>query len=216
MSKECWVGPAYPVEPISRALGLVTHPLELAAHPPDDISIDPLQGRTHLRLIEVAVVGDPAADARVVHLGQFGQGFVVAMMKRPAADFPADARQCLRASGGLETVSEDASVPLHPHYLSGSKLEAEKVKVDVGKVAAPVDILAVDDLRLLRMQHQLAGRQAVGHRAPECPRLLGALAMTNDVVRVPLEQDVQKLPRYPHVECCNQCQPGAAVRHTRG
>jgi hypothetical protein len=30
--------------------------------------------------------------------------------------------------------------------------------VDVGKVAAPVDILAVDDLRLLRMQHQLAGR----------------------------------------------------------
>src|ERR1700740_223819 len=74
MSKECWVGPAYPVEPISRALGLVTHPLELAAHPPDDISIDPLQGGTQLRPIEVAVVGDPAADARVVHLGQFGQG----------------------------------------------------------------------------------------------------------------------------------------------
>ena len=64
MSKECWVGPAYPVEPISRALGLVTHPLELAAYPPDDISIDPLQGRTQLRLIEVALVGDPAADAR--------------------------------------------------------------------------------------------------------------------------------------------------------
>ena len=73
MSKECWVGPAYPIEPISRALGLVTHPLELAAYPPDDISIDPLQGRTQLRLIEVAVVGDPAADARVVHLGQFGR-----------------------------------------------------------------------------------------------------------------------------------------------
>src|ERR1700739_2889949 len=53
---------------------LVTHPLELAAYPPDDISIDPLQGGTQLRPIEVAVVGDPAADARVVHLGQFGQG----------------------------------------------------------------------------------------------------------------------------------------------
>ena len=37
MTKECWVGPAYRVEPISRALGLVTHPLELAAYPPDDI-----------------------------------------------------------------------------------------------------------------------------------------------------------------------------------
>ena len=117
------------------------------------------------------------------------------MMKRPAADISAEARQCLRADGGLETVREDAPVRLHPHDLSGSKLEAEKVKADVGKVAAPVDILAVDDLRLLRMQHQLAGRQAVGNRAPECPRLLGALAMTNDIVRVPLEQDVCKVPR---------------------
>src|ERR1700745_1950162 len=97
-----------------------------------------------------------------------------------------------------------ANIRLHPHYLSGSKLEAEKVKVDVGEVAAPVHILAVDDLCLLRMQHQLAGRKAVGNRAPECPRLLGALAMTNDVVRVPLEQDVRKLPRYPHVECVMQ------------
>ena len=204
MGKECWVGPAYPVKPISRAFGLVAHPLKLAAYPPDDIGIDPLQGRTQLRLIEVAVVGDPAADAWIVHLGQFGQGLVAAMMQRPAADFPADAGQCLWASGGLKTVREDAPVRLHPHHLSGSKLEAEKVKVDVRKVAAPVDILAVDDLRLIRMQHQLAGRKAVGNRAPECPRLLGALAMTNDVVRVPLERDVRKLPRYPHVECVMQ------------
>src|SRR5258705_10005604 len=134
MSKECWVGPAYPVEPVSRAFGLVAHPLELAAYPSDDIGIDPLQGRTQLRLVEVAVVGDPASDARVVHLGQFGQGLVAAMMKRPAADISADARQCLRADGRLETVREDAPVCLHPHYLSGSKLEAEKVKVDVGKL----------------------------------------------------------------------------------
>src|ERR1700751_6063288 len=108
--------------------------------PPDDIGIDQLQGRMQLRLVEVTVVGDPAADAWVVHLGQFGQGLVAAMMKRPAADIAADARQCLRADSGLETVREDAPVRLHPHYLSGSKLEAEKVKVDVGKGGAPVDI----------------------------------------------------------------------------
>src|ERR1700756_5540742 len=134
MSKECWVGPAYPVEPVSRALGLVAHPLELAAYPPDDIGVDPLQGRTQLRLVEVAVVNDPAADARVVHLGQFGQGFVAAMMKRPAPDISADARRGLRADGGLETVREEAPVRLHPHDLSGSKLEAEKVKVDVSRL----------------------------------------------------------------------------------
>ena len=73
-------------------------------------------------------------------------------MKRPAADISADARQRLRADGGLETVREDAPVRLHPDYLSGSKLEAEKVKVDVGKAAAPVDILAVDDLPLLSIE----------------------------------------------------------------
>jgi hypothetical protein len=102
-------------------------------------------------------------------------------------------RPARRSRTGTEMISVSS-------YLSGSKLEAEKVKVDVGKVATPVDILAVDDLRLLRMQHQLAGRQAVGNRAPECPRLLGALAMTNDVVRVPLEQDVRKVPHHPRVE----------------
>src|SRR6267154_4881392 len=104
MSKECWVGPAYPVEPVSRAFGLVAHPLELAARPPNDIGIDPLQGRTQPRLVEVAVVGDPAANARVVHLGQLLQGLVAAMMKRPTPNRPADGRQRFRTSGGHEAV----------------------------------------------------------------------------------------------------------------
>ena len=34
----------------------MAHPLELATCPPDDIGIDPFQGRTQLRLVEVAVV----------------------------------------------------------------------------------------------------------------------------------------------------------------
>src|ERR1700757_2685427 len=100
VGEECWIYPAEPVKPVSRPLGLAPQPLELAARPADDIEIDPLQGRTQLRLLEVAVVVDPAANARVVHLGQFGQGLVAAVMKRPAADFPADARQGLRADGG--------------------------------------------------------------------------------------------------------------------
>src|SRR5262245_64606976 len=122
------------------------------------------------------------------------------MMKRPATDVAADARQRLRTGGGLETVREDAPVQLHPHDLSSSELEAEKVKVDVREVAAPVHILAVDNLRLLRMQHQLAGREAVGNRTPECPRLLGALAVTHGIVCVPLEQDLRKGSHHPHVE----------------
>src|SRR3989440_1488386 len=121
-------------------------------------------------------------------------------MKRPAANLAADARQRLRAGGGLETVREDAPVRLHPHDLPGSKLETQKVEVDVRGGAAPVHILAVDDFRLLGMQHQLAGRKAVGNRTPQDPRLLGALAVTNGIVRIPLERDMRKSSPHPYVE----------------
>src|SRR5262249_3439074 len=117
-----------------------------------------------------------------------------------ATDVAADALQRRRAGGGLETVCEDAPLRLHPHDLSGPELEAEKVEVDVGEVASPIHILAVDDLRLLRMENELAGRKAVRNRTPECPRLLGALAVTNHVVRVAFERDMRKRSRHPHVE----------------
>ena len=90
---------------------LVAHRFELTARPPNDIGIDPHQRRTQLRLVEVAVVGDPAADARVVHPGQVSQGFVAAVMQRPAANVPADARQRLRTGGELETRSRRAQQP---------------------------------------------------------------------------------------------------------
>src|SRR5512147_2900580 len=102
MGEEHRVGAAEPVEPISSSLGLVAQALVLAACPPDDIGINPLQGRTQLRLVEVAVVGDPAADARVVYRSQILQGPVTVVMQRPASDRPADARQRLRAGGGQE------------------------------------------------------------------------------------------------------------------
>src|SRR6266446_1898980 len=131
MSKEGWVGPAYPVEPVSRALGLVTHPLELAARP---------------------------ADARVVHLGQFGQGRVAAMMKRPAPNCSADGRQRLRTGSGQEA----RKGPTSPSQrFPRSERKPEKVERLVRKVPPAVRILAIDDLRLLRVQHQLAGREAI-------------------------------------------------------
>ena len=159
MGEERWVCAAKPIKPISRPFGLATQPLEFAARPADDIEIDPLQGRTQLRPIEVAVVVDPASNVRVVRLGQILQGFVAVMMKRPAPDRPADERQRLRAGRRHEAVRGD--MPL-PHRLPCSEHESEKVERLVREIAAPVRILAIDDLRLLGMQHQLAGRKAVG------------------------------------------------------
>ena len=84
MGEERRVCPTETLEPISSALGLVAHALEFAARPPNDIGIDPLQGRTQLRLVEVAVVGDPTADHRIVERGQLFQGLVTAVVQRPS------------------------------------------------------------------------------------------------------------------------------------
>src|SRR5215468_6538679 len=150
-------------KPIPRPFGLVAQPFELPTRPADDIDVDPLQGRTQLRPIEVAVVVDPALNVRIVHLGQFLQGLVAAMMKRPPPNCLADGLQRFWASGGQE--ARKGTMP-SPQRFSHSEFEPKKVKRLVCEVAAPVRILAVDYLRLLGMQHQLAGRKAVSKCAP--------------------------------------------------
>src|SRR5271155_2978198 len=148
MREECGVCPAKPVKPIPRALGPMNEPLEFAACPASDIEIDPFERWTHLRPVEVAVIDNPTSNDGIVHLREVLQGSVAAVMQRPAPDFPADARQRLRAGGGLEAVREDPLLPFQPHRFPGTELKAQKVKRDDRKVAAPVHILAVDDLRL--------------------------------------------------------------------
>src|SRR5208337_3340557 len=111
MSEQIWICPAKPRKPVSRPFGLMTQPLELPARPANDIDIDPLEGRTQLRPIELAVVIDPAFDVRVVRLGQILQGLVAVMVKRPTPDGPADGRQRFRSSCGQESVRVDVSLP---------------------------------------------------------------------------------------------------------
>src|SRR3974390_3444790 len=124
MSEEFWICTKQLRKPIPRALGLMAQPFELLARPADDIEIDPLQGRTQLRPIEVAVVVDPALNVRVVHLGQFLQGLVAAMMKRPPSDCPADGRQRLWAGGRKE--ARKGPTPSSQRF-SRSEFEPEKV-----------------------------------------------------------------------------------------
>ena len=163
MSKERRICAAKPIKPVACSFGLATQPLEFAARPADDIEIDPLQGRTQLRPVEVAVVVDPALNVLVVRLGEILQGLVTVMMKGPAPDRPADGLQRLRTGRGHEAMRGDMP---WPHRLSCSEHESEKFKRLVREVATPVRILAIDDLRLLGMQDQLAGRKAVSKRAP--------------------------------------------------
>src|SRR5262252_6197763 len=125
MSKELGICTAQLCKPISRSFGLVTQPFELTARRADDIDVDPFQGRTQLRPIEVAVVVDPALNVRVVHLGQFLEGLVAAMMERPPPDCLADGLQRLWAGGRKE--ARKGPTPSSQRF-SRSEFEPEKVK----------------------------------------------------------------------------------------
>ena len=128
MSEERRICAAKPIKPVACSFGFETQPFEFAARPADDIEVNPLQGRTQLRSVEVAVVVDPASNARVVHLGQIWQGFVAAMMKRPAPDRSANERQRLRAGGGLEAVREDALPCLHIVFRAETEIRESRTR----------------------------------------------------------------------------------------
>src|ERR1700758_2444672 len=163
MSEQVWICAAKPLKPISCAFGFVTQPLVFPARPANDIDIDPFEGRAQLRSIELTVVVDPAFDVRIVRLGQILQGLVAAMVKSPTPDGPADGRQRFWTARGQEASKRTTSPPQRfPH----SKHKSEESERLSRKVATPVCILAVDNLRLLRMQYQLAGRKAISKRAP--------------------------------------------------
>jgi hypothetical protein len=72
MSEERRICAAKPIKPVACTFGFETRPFEFAARPAGDIEVNPLQGRTQLRPVEVAVVVDPA-NARVHISARFGR-----------------------------------------------------------------------------------------------------------------------------------------------
>src|SRR5262245_29035685 len=86
-----------------------------------------------------------------------------AMVKGPSPDRPTDGLQCFWTDGRSEAMR--VATPM-PDRLPGSKREAKKAERLVRVISTPVHILAVDDLRLLRMQDQPADRKAIRQRLP--------------------------------------------------
>src|ERR1039457_7361079 len=85
-------------------------------------------------------------------------------------------------------------------WLAWSVSIAQKVKLHNGVGTSATVILTVGDLRLLRMQRQVAGRKALLDRIFQmrCLRLTATVA--NQIVPVTVERDVRKLPIHPKIE----------------
>src|SRR4051812_45123174 len=81
----------------NHSLGPPAQPVELVAGPADQESIDAMQSPSQCRLVEMAVVVDPALDVGSEHPRQICQGFVGPVVERPPSDRLPDRLQRLRA-----------------------------------------------------------------------------------------------------------------------
>src|SRR5208283_5589140 len=116
------------------------------------------------RRVEPTIVVDPSADVRIAHPRQIVERLVAALVKRPASDRPSDRLERFVAGRGAER-DADRSAP--PSRQPRPERVAKEVELVVRIVSAPIIILAVDDLRLLRMKRQSAVREPLLKSIPQ-------------------------------------------------
>ena len=82
-----------------------------------------------------------------------------------------------------------------------------------GFVLGPIDVLAIHDPCLARMQFEIAGLEPFPDAIKHVFRLSSALAVKHGVVGVPGEPDAGQMPRHPEIERIVQEQIGQDRRH---
>src|SRR5215218_4871526 len=97
--------------------------LKLALRPLDQVEVDPAQAGQQRRLVEVAVVADPASDVGAEHPGKIIEGLVGPVLEAPAPDAAAD---LLESPVGGCRQERDAVLPAAPCRQSRPERVAEK------------------------------------------------------------------------------------------
>src|ERR1700722_16500356 len=165
--------------------------LELPMSPSRQDAIDVPKGRVKSRLVVTAIIVDPTSDGGIEHPRQIIKRLVAALMKRPAANRLPDRLESFVARCWAERDTE----PVPSARQSRPKRVAEKIELLVTIGSAPVIILAVDNLRLLRMKRQSAFSEPSLKRCPQVPRLLLTATMADDIIGITLEADIRMVRR---------------------
>ena len=142
------------------------------------------------RSMELAIVLLPAPENRIEHSREIGQLLVALQLQMPPSD---------GLPHGLAGRATDRwrEVRVYPAILGDRLARSERVaeerELDNRVILLTIDVLAVHDLCLGRMQLETALPKAFGN-APQCKlRLLFALAMDNRVIRVSAEPYAGKI-----------------------
>src|ERR1700688_285196 len=170
--------------------------LELPMGPSRQDAVDVPKGWVKSRLVVTAIIVDPATDVRVEHPRQIIKRLVAALMKRPAANCLSNLFESFVARRWAE---HDAK-PMPSARQSRPERVAEKIELLVAISSAPIIILAVDNLCLLRMKCQPAFSEPHLKRCAQCPRLLLTATMADSIVGIALEGDGRMVPVHPQVE----------------
>ena len=185
-------------QPVSGSPLVPAQGLELSARPSRQGKVDALQGRIEGRRAEPPVVVDPATNARVEHPREIIQGLVTSSMHRPTPE----RSDCIAVSAFVLTAGLNET-PIPPALLLTTprpERVAKKVELKGRVIFTSTFILAIDDLRLVRMQRQSALSKSRLKGSPQRRGLVFSTTVTNRIIGIAFEQYVREVPAHPQVE----------------
>src|SRR5690348_17882624 len=112
--------------------------LELALRPLDQVEVNPAQACQQRRLVEVAVVADPASDVGTEHPGEIIEGLVGPVLETPAPDASAD---LLEGLVGCCRQERDPVLPAAPCRQPRPERVAERSEEHTSELQSPVHLV---------------------------------------------------------------------------
>jgi len=151
VSKQLWLFPRYAGYPLLRSALVPPQFLVFPHRPPRQYSVEVLEGWVHCRFVVAFKIVYPTPDNRIEHTRQVFQTLVATPVQAPLPHGVAHRFRRLIADCRAEV---DKKLSPSVFRQPGPECEPQEVELLMGIVPPPVFILAVDYLRLLRMQFQ--------------------------------------------------------------
>ena len=137
---------------------LARQPLMLAHEPSDQEQIHAAPHRLERRSVKLAIILSPALQDRSKHSRQIGHALVALQLQVPPPDhLPHRFEGVAADSRGKVHVN----APILVHRLARPERIAEKRELYIGVILGPIDVLAIHDACLARMQFEFAGLEPV-------------------------------------------------------
>jgi hypothetical protein len=118
-------------------------------------------------------------------------------LQPPTSDFITDGLRGACGDGRSE-IDEEFAPP--SFRLPRTKRITKKIELLAWVISSPVFILAIDNLRLLRMKLQPTLLKPLRYGIPNFLSLASRPAMHDGIIGIPLKRQMRKLPRHPHIE----------------